>query len=724
MTNGDDQTTGGPGLPFDPITIVIGLLRRWKIFVAIVLVSGILGVGAALQYGTRIYEAETLLLYKGSGSKDAKDEGRGLSLPLKTQIQMVKIPSNLEAVREKLKLATTLKSLGKACKVDVERKTSLVTIEARWTSPKVAVEIVRNLRDVFLANQVRLAKRNAHKQLKDVQARFGKIEEESEKAKEKLESFISKNKIVDVGKEVQWNLEQLTSLELLYSNTRNEKDTIEAQKQNLEQRIELLKKNVAQEEEAASESQSLADLNIRIERLRRAIHDDKEQRTNEVELGKYHTEYERAKELFAKGLISQEDFEKVKADYESQEVKTIDTKQISEWKSQLKALESEVIPSKTDKATPGSELLQSLEVKILDMDLKDLSLKKKVGYLNEEKHRIKARLEKLTEQQRQYTTLSRDVAEWEARRNAMEQVIEEIRGHYESDDSGFVIVSDAQMPLFSSKSNRKIILAIVVFLGGMIGFTLILAMELLDRTIKSGAELQHKFSTPVVGLIPSVSPPEDIFPTASNFPLIELFRIVSRRVRRECPSQGARIMITSACHAEGKTLVTANLAACLSRLDEQVLVMDAELRSYGGDRDLRYIIERENGPYKGLGDWLASGEENFDEILHPTVFPRVQCIPRAENAVSPDLLGSNRMGGLMNDLSQRFSLILVDGPSVSDRVDAELAAQWCDAVVCVVRSRACGSAALKRAFESIRSTDVPLVGFILNDVDPIYLKWA
>jgi Mrp family chromosome partitioning ATPase/uncharacterized protein involved in exopolysaccharide biosynthesis len=681
--------------------------------------SGPAGAGA-MTLGKSTYETSTLMLYKAG---DVKEEA-AKAAQFSTQIQMVKIPPNLEAVTERLGLPVAAKEIGKACEVVLEKKTSLVTITVKWTSGKIAAAIANTLRDVFLESQVNLVKSEAKRKMKELEARFAKVEESLTKASANLEQFVSENKIVDLAKDIQWNQDRLTSLELLSFNSRTEKDAVESQKASLLERVAALDAQVAAEKKGAAQSKGLGDLNIRIERLRRAIHDDREQRKNEVGLDKFKQAYERAQELYKRGLISQKEFESAKADYETQEIKTLETEQITEWKRQLKALEEAVIPPKEEFKSPTQELVQNLQVKAMDLELRELSLKKKVAYLNEEMARIKARIETLTNLQRRYAALSKEVSTREAEKSELEQMLAKVRRDYETTESGFITLSPAPVPKYPVKSNKKIIFAVVVFLGGLLGFSAILGLELLDTTIKSASELQSKVSAPVLGVIPSAKVPEEIWPDEENFPLIEMFRIISRRVRRDIPKRGARIIITSADQGEGKTLVTANLAACLGRQDERALVLDAQIRSVSTERDLRYLISERDKPLKGLGEWLSFETDDIDEIVWPTVFAGVECIPRVKEAVIPDLLGSMRMKELMDELSRRFTLILIDGPSVADHVDVELAAQWCDAVILVVRSRVCSSASLKRAVERVRGVGAPLAFLILNDVDKIYLKWA
>jgi len=717
----DEQTSSSPSLPVEPVTLLIGLLRRWKIIAGAIAVAAVLGALAAYRFGKQTYEAETIALYKLS---DRKDEGAGRTPPVSSQVWMVKIPSNLRAVSEALHLGLDPRDLTKLFDVRVEKRTSLVFIKAQWNSPKMASDLANTLREVFFTNQNELIRADASKEVKELETRLRQSEKEFKEADDKLQAFVKENKIINLNKETQWSMDQLTALELSLSASKNEQDTLETQKQNLQERIEILRAKLAEEQAVTTQGKSLADLNIRIERLRRAIHDDKEERKNRVELEKDEQSFARAQELFDKGLISKQEYEKTKAEYEAQQVQAVDTEQIQEWKRQLKVLEDEVIPQKESFKSPTQEMFQSLQLKVLDMDLQDVSLKKKIAYLTTDIARTKERLEVLANFQREYAILSKEASERSGRKGELEQLLSKARKDYDSPDSGFVTVSEARPPSQSIKSNRKTIFAAVLFLGTAVGFCIMLTLELLDTTIKSGAELQNKFSTPVVGLIPNIKPPDDLLPDGTKFAQIELFRIIGHSIRRQIPKKGARILITSTERGEGRTLVAANLAACLGRQDERVLVMDAQIRPMLSQIDLRYMIAEDTRTLKGLGEWLSFEVNELEDIVWPTVLPGVECIPRVGESVTPDLLGSARMRELLEELSERFSLVLIDGPPVDNFVDAELLAQLSDAVIYVVRSRACVSAPLKRSVERIRGTHTPLQGFVLNDVDPLYLKWA
>jgi len=625
-------------------------------------------------------------------------------------------------VRERLRLPTSLKALGRACRVLVERKTSLVFIRATWDSAKEVAAITNTLRDVFIANQVRLAKENAGRDLRDLEARFKKVRSKLLNADGKLQKFITTNKIVDLNMEVKWNLEQLTSLELLLSNAKVDKDTLVLQKASLEKRINGLKAKEAKDKATQAKTQGLADLNIRIERIRRAIHDDKVQRSDSVDMVKYKLAFERAQKLYEKGLISKAEYEETRADFERQEVEALDTEQIKEWKRQLHILEKQVIPEKTSFKSEAGGMLHDFQLKALTMELDEVSIRQKVTHLEQERKRVMARLEILTDLQRKYAGLTREVRARETESKTLDRELTQVRRDYQSNRSNFTIISDAKIPLFRLTSNRKIIVIVVVFLINMMGFTLILGLELMDTTIKSAAELTQKFSLPVIGIIPKIKDAQGLFPDKAHFPLIEPFRIIVRRLRHLVPKKGARLMIVSVNPGEGKTMIATNLAAALGRQDERVLLLDAQARAQESERNFRYLITEKEKPIIGLGEYLSFQAESVKDIIWPTTLPGVECIPHVSEAVIPDVLASNRMQEMLEALSKDFSIIIMDAPAADKYVDAELVASMSDAILIVVQSRACPNSGLKRAIERLQETDVPIIGFILNNVDRFYIN--
>lgn len=794
------------GLPFDLRTLLLGVLRRWPIVAACGLIFLVLGVGGALILGSRLYEAETVLLYKPT-VVGTPQEGDYVPPPLPTQLNLVKIQSNLEEVRRRLELPTTLRTLGGACEVVVQPKTELMIIRAEWDSAETAAALANTLRDVFLENQRRIRQSAARRQISDLERRLEAVHRELNVADAALKAFTTKNNVVDLQQETQWYLDELTSIDVLYEQARIEKRTNDLQTTNLNKIISDLKEQVAKEQAASAQMEAISDTNIRIQRLREAIEDDKEFRARAAELAQKELELETAKKLRAQGLISEVKFGEVVAAYEKQKALTLDTEQIKQWRGEIARLDQAVIPTQ-GLMTPSGHILQDMLLRSFNLKLEQVSLAEKVKHLEEARARLKAKLNSLPALQREYVALSREVSAREAEKQGIEDLLAKVRRIHDSQATDFTIIADAKVPTLPTKSNRKLIFLAIAALGPFLGLMIALALELMDTTIKSGKELALKLSLPVLGVLPRLPTGSRLIPGQGESALVESFRLIARRLRSAVPKPGARILIVSARQGEGKTTLAANLAACWGRQDERVLLLDAHVRveenGQAGVNDqpwrngqppssallqsllieplekiatrlsrsfpkrlaravprlarpveqLPLLVERlaawlkqrveqqwlqrtgaAGAPHtvdemilngraslRGLGEYLSSEVDQVEEVIWPTRLVGVHCLPRITAPRLPDVLGTNRMRRLLMEVSERFSLILVDGPPVLPYVDAELLAEQCDAAVFVVRSQTYPASTLRKALDRLKAAGVPIVGAVLNGVDPLYLE--
>jgi Mrp family chromosome partitioning ATPase len=225
----------------------------------------------------------------------------------------------------------------------------------------------------------------------------------------------------------------------------------------------------------------------------------------------------------------------------------VDTDQIKGWKSQLENLDARLAGVQDIGITPASTMLSEIRMKMFDLQLQEIALDNKIQYLQ----------------------------------NADA-----------NDISDFTVISEAQIPSRPYRSNRRMIFMACVLLATGLGFGTMVALEMLDSTIKSLGELRIKFREPILGNVPHVKVWHQIFSGLIPLPyesrlgiehpessIMEPFRIIARHLRGSVPGRGARILVVSAHHGEGKSLASVYLASCMGRQDERVLVMDAFVRA-------------------------------------------------------------------------------------------------------------------------------------------------
>jgi len=698
-------------LPFDPGTVFIGLWGRRRLIMIAVVLSIVLGIASGLLFGSKTYRSETVLVYQPQTGVFGEHRD---ALSLTTQMNMVKIQSNLEDVRLQHKLGMTIETLGASIDVNIGRETDLMNIQARSDDRYQAAATANTMRDVFLGNQQVLRRTEIARFIHDIEQRFDTVSKQLEIADTRMQQFMIANRIVDLDKETRWYLEELTSLKELRENANIEYASIELQKENIDRIIDDLKQRVAGEQASVLQTEGLGDLNIRLGRLRNSIHDDRQHRARLAELSLTETEFERAKKLHAKDLISRSDYRKAQAHYDKQKALVVDTAQIKDWKRELEKLDKIVIPNQS-KATPSSRLLQDVMMRAFDIELESVAVEEKVKYLRTAGTDIEEKLAMVPLLQRQHVELTREIEMRQGEKRELELMLGDARRAHESELSDYLVVSQATPPMLPLRSTRKPIAVAVAGLILVVAFGLVVAVELFDTTVKSAAELALKTDLPVLGTIPLKK--DEVTEDAAV--QLEAFRFAAHGIRNALSGRAMRLLVVGAREGEGVSYITAELAACYARQGDRVLIVEPQShRADPGQESASRSLDKTA---------VAGLKRLFDD---PEIDPAAIIRPGRERGVNvlyspgldPDCLGSERMGEILDRAAATHDIVLIDTAAVLPYADAQSLARWADGIVLIVKARACRAPKIRRAIARLSGTNVPLIGVILNAVETPYLE--
>lgn len=712
-----NQPSDEASLPFDLIVLLRGLRRRWLILLAVVVVSGILGAVAGI-FGAQTWEADTMLLYRQTTPSSESTLAAPPSLT--SQMDMIKTRANIGETRRRLKIPATLETIGTACDVQFRRNTSVVTMVVTWGTAQGAADIANTLRDVFLEDQRRSRMERLERRILDLTGRLRLVKGAQSEAESALLKFRTTRKIVDIDQEADRCIEEMTSADLSLQKAQVDKKTIENQLSTLEKVIADLKKRVAEEATASASIESLKDTELHIKKLRERIRDDKTRKKQQADLVVLGEKKKAAERLLAKGVISKAEFERIRNAYENHKALMVDSDEVKAMKAEIEKLEK-AVASPSSEVTLSGLTLQAMMQRSFTLQLDQIAAEENVGHLKLVRDRLEDQLNGLPEIHREYVSLSREVESREAERADLEEMLASTLQAQSSGESDFVIVTEAEVATRPAKSHRRILAIAVTALLSLIGLGAIFLWEIVPSTTRSAVLLARKLALPVLQTLPSVPPAKPLLPEAGEFALIDSFRILARKLRTAAPHPGARILIASAEHGEGRSMTAINLATLFGRMEERVLLVLGSVRSEANHVDPRDLISHEGGPVTGLGEYLAFETDHIKQIIWPTVLPGVECIPYIGEAVNSDLLATHRMVELMDEVSKQFTVVLVDGPAVLPGADAEPLANVCSSILFVVRSGACSPSRLKGAVERLRATGVPMLGTVLNDVNPAYL---
>ncbi len=319
------------------------------------------------------------------------------------------------------------------------------------------------------------------------------------------------------------------------------------------------------------------------------------------------------------------------------------------------------------------------------------------------------------------------------------------------------IVDPARVP--AKPARPRVLLYMLASLGGglLFGFCGALVRDGMDRKIQSIAELELRLNQPTFGLLPyhKVSGQKAVYDAASNalpsngqlfldIPSETTNKVAvkkwSARVAAEFPAVGDTgsayveslralrtslllsrggappkvILVTSSIAAEGKSMLSLNLAALLAQQKKKVLLVDADLR--------RPMLHRRldvKGSV-GLSSFLAGQETGqYASVIVPSEnMPGLYLLPAGPVPPYPaELLGSEQMRNGMKAWRELFDFIIVDGSPVLPVTDSVILSTMADFTLLLARYKVTERHSLERSYRMLQGkAGSNKVGIVLNAV--------
>jgi polysaccharide biosynthesis transport protein len=174
--------------------------------------------------------------------------------------------------------------------------------------------------------------------------------------------------------------------------------------------------------------------------------------------------------------------------------------------------------------------------------------------------------------------------------------------------------------------------------------------------------------------------------------------------------EGRCVMITSATGGEGKTTLSAHLAARCANAGTSTLLIDADMRRASLGRLLDIPVGT------GLGDVLA-GDAELDEALITVQAGGFHFLSAGTPGRDPSrVLKSNRFSELLSRLRQTYDLVIIDTPPILPVADALIMGRWVDGAVVAARFDASRMPLVERANRQLALAGIPVLGVVVNGV--------
>ncbi len=274
-----------------------------------------------------------------------------------------------------------------------------------------------------------------------------------------------------------------------------------------------------------------------------------------------------------------------------------------------------------------------------------------------------------------------------------------------------VIVHDRPVVSDNAVSpNLTLNLVLGAVVGLVFGVGIAFFLEYIDTSVKSLEDVERYLQVPVLAVVP-----KDVgilHSQSVGSPDAEAYRILRTNIEfnRKNPEDNA-ITVVSGAAGEGKSTTLVNLAYICAQGGYTTLMIDADLRR----PRLHTFFDIDNSV--GLSNYLTTNLELEDVILQ-TPIENLYFMP---SGVLPTdaagILNSRRMSELIQDVKQRFDLILVDSPPILGVSDASVLASEVDLTMLVVQHRKLPRNMLMRVKAAVENVGGQVAGVVLNNVD-------
>ncbi len=284
---------------------------------------------------------------------------------------------------------------------------------------------------------------------------------------------------------------------------------------------------------------------------------------------------------------------------------------------------------------------------------------------------------------------------------------------------------------------RNIIVALLISLAAGIGLAFLL--DYVDDSVRSSDDISRYVGLPTLAMIPHYkgiekrSKGKQLLAENGNGTSIALATLDDNRsvvaesyrhLRTSLLFSSAGkppqvVLVTSSQPSEGKTTTAINTAVTLAQAGADVILLDCDLRR----PRLHHHFQLENA--QGITNYL-SGDSDADTLMkkYPRV-PNLRIITSGPIPPNPaELLSSNEMRTLLNNLRGSYKHIIIDSPPAISFTDAAILSTLADGVVIVAMANKSSLHLIRRFKQRLQNLGARIYGVVLNGIKPNSLEYG
>ncbi|MBR8835744.1 MAG: polysaccharide biosynthesis tyrosine autokinase [Stigonema ocellatum SAG 48.90 = DSM 106950] len=277
------------------------------------------------------------------------------------------------------------------------------------------------------------------------------------------------------------------------------------------------------------------------------------------------------------------------------------------------------------------------------------------------------------------------------------------------------------LPNTKSPKNVPITLGVGGLLGLLVGAGVVFLLGSLESTFKTKEDIRDSLKQREVALLgelpfmPVESVDEEGTPVIVSLdsPYLEFYEKFRSNLRRVSGKNLKVLLITSVSSSEGKTVSAYNLGIASARAGKRTLIIETDLRSPSHSSSLRVTPDNDATIeplryYSSLSDCIRLVPDVENLYIIPSPGPVRQ---------SAAILESSEMRRLMEDVRERYDLVILDTSPLGLSNDPLLIQPYSDGMVLVTRPNYTQENLLGEAIDQLVESELGLLGAIINCTD-------
>lgn len=611
------------------------------------------------------HRAEAILLFQ---STPAAVDTLGVfsrSVTRETAAEMVRTPRNFEQLREILGLEQTADQLTEMVDIQLRRASNLIRIVATANDPALAQNLANGLAEVAVIDSKKRYEQTASQAYDYLKQEVALSQKKLDEVGREFAQFKAQEGMVALDAGSTNAIEDIADLQDAYQSASVDYESKFVQFENLQQEVDELPDRIVSVEYEESPLKS------RIANREMAL---LEART------RYGPEN-------PKVLLLEEELRQLR---------------IAIREQNFDEARQRVYENNFAKEQLKLELLR-LKGQVRAAEQKRDSL---YAQLQEDEEGIQA----IPQVQMQYQRLSQALSQAQDEHNELLNSLRIAEGQMEMGRSDVALYQQATSTSSSESVFARFLPTFGFLFGALFALAFVITAEAKDKRIRIPEQLKKNYNVPHILSIPEL---RRLNLRNTEDKTLFYVRNLSERLKAFAP-QGRfqSVCFTGTSVGEGKSLIAYHFATYQNRLGKKAAYLHF-------DQNANPFIRREPKPKSRISDYLR-GKAEFSEIIASGEL--VDILEAGHDPEMKELLSSESMKKLWEELGKEYDVIVVDAPGIIEDDCAINLAEQCDTSLLVVNSRKTNKSSVDACLNELDERKIEPTGLILNQIKRGYVE--